>query len=85
MVFQEHLLSRQHDGQSSGPESPEGGSAHDVHDEPYLQVVDQTTFTHRPTIINTGAPTTRNRGIMSNAFITRSMYLPYIITTPQGA
>ena len=32
-----------------------------------------------------GAPTTRNRGTMLNAFITRNTFLPYIITIPQGA
>ena len=35
--------------------------------------------------VNAGAPTTRNRDTTSNAFTTQSMFLPYIITIPQGA
>ena len=33
----------------------------------------------------TGAPTTPHQGTTSSAFTTRSMFLPYIITIPQGA
>ena len=84
MVFQERLLPRQHDGQSSGAEAPQGCSGRAAHDEPRVQVFSQTP--DYPQInVNAGVPTTRNRDTTSNAFTTQSMFLPYIITIPQGA
>ena len=78
VVFQERLLPRQHDWQSSGAEAPQRRSGRAAHDEPCVQVFSQTP--DYPQInVNSGAPTTQNRDTTSNAFTTQSMFLPNII------